>query len=77
MSDNLTVKPAEQLYEYNGPLKEVVHRYKTEMVPVDKIVSMTPLSVTPKKATSRRWTTYRFVDRDGDSSKKTAETEKV
>ena len=42
MSDNLTVKPAEQLYEYNGPLKKVVRRYSTEWVPVDQIVCMTP-----------------------------------
>ena len=44
MCDNLTVKPAEQLYEYNGPLKKVVRRYSTEWVPVDKIVCMTPVN---------------------------------
>jgi hypothetical protein len=65
----LSVKPAERLYDYTGPLKKVVHRYNTEWVPADKIVSMTP------KSTSGRWTTYRFVESEEPSTAAATKTE--
>ena len=52
MSD-LIVKPAEQLYINDGPLKKVVHRYSTKWVPADQVVCMTPTA----SASNDEWST--------------------
>ena len=45
----LTVSLPEPVSVYTGPLKAVVHRYRTEFVPIDQVTCLTPTlrSATP------------------------------